>query len=40
MGAMSLESLIDMIYGNLFWLAVTVFIAIIIYVIYASLEKG
>jgi len=37
---MTIESLIDLIYGNLFWFAAAVFIAIIIYVIYSSLEKG
>jgi len=37
---MTLESLIDLIHGNLFWMAAAIFIAIVIYVIYSSLEKG
>lgn len=37
---MSLESLIDWIHGNVFWLALATLIIIILYTIYISLEKG
>ncbi len=37
---MTLGSLIDWIYGNLFWFALAVLIVIILYTIYNSLEKG
>ncbi len=37
---MNLGALIDLIYGNLFWFAAAVLIAIILYTIYTSLEKG
>ena len=37
---MSLTALMDFIYGNLFWFAAAVLLAIILYTIYTSLEKG
>lgn len=37
---MTLEALIDWIYGNLFWFVLAVLIVIILYTIYISLEKG
>ena len=37
---MTLESLIDWIYGNIFWFALVLLIIIILYTVYSSLEKG
>jgi len=37
---MTLEALIDTIYGNLFWFALAILAAIILYTLYTSLEKG
>jgi len=37
---MSLGAFLDMLYGSLFWLAIVVFIAILVYIVYSSLEKG
>lgn len=37
---MTLESLIDWIYGNLFWFALAILIVIVLYIVYTSLEKG
>jgi len=37
---MSLDAFLDMAYRSLFWLAIVIFIAILAYIIYSSLEKG
>ncbi len=37
---MSVEGFIDLLYGSLFWLALAVFLLIIGYTVYSSLEKG